>query len=124
MGQQQIMLMLVLVVIVGIITILAIDTFTISRNEGIKDIIRQDVMEAATLGQMYYKKSSIYGGGGNSFKNITLFDIQLDSSNVTSAFVITEVQANYFKLKAIPFEDISSFTAIVYIDKIVWETHE
>ena len=59
MGQQQIMLMLVLVVIVGIITILAIDTFTISRNEGIKDIIRQDVMEAATLGQMYYKKSSI-----------------------------------------------------------------
>lgn len=124
MGNQQIMLMLVLAIIVGIITILAIDTFTISRNEGIKDIIRQDVMEAASLGQMYYKKSAIYGGGGNSFKNITLFDIQLDSSNVTSAFEITEARTNYFKLKATPLEDISSFTAIIYIDQVVWETNE
>ena len=124
MGQQQLLLMLVLAVIVGIITILAINTFIISRDEGIKDIIRQEMMEAATLGQMYFKKSEMFGGGGNSYKNITLFDIHLDSSSAVAAFEITEANTIYFKLKAIPFEDISTITAIVYIDQIVLETNE
>jgi Tfp pilus assembly protein PilE len=121
MGQQQMMLMMIVTVIVGIMTVVAINIFGDARDEGIKDIIRQDLLEAATVGQMYYKKSSMLGGGGESFVNITLFDIQLDTANAVSAFEITESTTNYFKLTATPFSNLDAFTAVVYVDEVVWE---
>jgi len=121
MGQQQLMLMLIVTVIVGIMTVVAINLFSNARDEGIKDIIRQDVLEAATVGQMYYKKSSMLGGGGETFINITLFDIQLDTANAVTAFEITETTANYFKLTATPFSELDAFTAVIYVNEVVWE---
>lgn len=121
MGQQQLMLMMIVTVIVGIMTVVAINIFSDARDEGVKDVIRQDLLEAATVGQMYYKKSSMLGGGGETFVNITLFDIQLDTANAITAFEITETSANYFKLTATPFSDVDAFTAVVYVDQVVWE---
>ena len=121
MGQQQLMLLILVTVVVGIMTVVAINIFSNARDEGIKDIIRQDVLEAATVGQMYYKKSSMLGGGGESFVNITLFDIQLDTANAVSSFEITETAANYFKLTATPFSELDAFTAVVYVDEVIWE---
>lgn len=121
MGQQQLMTMILVTVIVGIMTVVAITVFGTSRDEGIKDLIRQDVMEAATVGQMYYKKPTMLGGGGESFTNITLFDIQLDSANAVSNFEITETSSTYFKLTATPLSGLDPFTAVVYVDEVVWE---
>jgi len=121
MGQQQLMLLLIVTVIVGIMTVVAIFVFDGARDEGFKDLIRQDVLEAASIGQMYYKKPSMLGGGGESFANITLFDIQLDSSSVISTFEITETAQNYFKLTATPLSGLEPLTAVVYVDQLVWE---
>ena len=121
MGQQQLLLMLMVTVIVGIMTIVAINLFENSRDEGYKDTIRQDVMEAATIGQLYYKKNTMLGGGGGSFTNITLFDIQLDSSNVITTYEITERAGNYFKLTATPLSGLDPLIAVVYSDRLVWE---
>ncbi len=121
MGQQQLMLMLIVTVIVAVMTVVAITLFGDSRDESIKDIIRQDLMEAATIGQMYYKKPTMLGGGGESFNNITLFDIQLDSANAVTVFEISEAANTYFKLTATPLSGLDPFTAVVYVDEVIWE---
>jgi len=121
MGQQQLMLILIVTVIVAVMTIVAINIFADARDEGINDIIQQDVLEAASIGQMYYKKPSMLGGGGESFINISLFDIQLDSANAVSMFEITETSTTYFKLTATPLSGLDAFTAVIYVDEVIWE---
>ncbi len=121
MGQQQLMLMIIVTVIVAIMTVVAINIFSDARDEGFNDIIRQDVLEAATVGQMYYKKPAMLGGGGDSFVGITLFDIQLDSLNAVTRFEITETSTEYFKLTASPLSGLDPFTAVVYVNEVVWE---
>lgn len=121
MGQQQLLLLLIVTVIVAVMTVVAITLFGSSRDESINDIIRQDLMEAATIGQMYYKKPSMMGGGGESFQNITLFDIQLDSVNAVTHFEITETTTNYFKLTATPLSGLEPFTAVISINEVVFE---
>ena len=115
------MLMIIVTVIVAFMTVVAINLFGNARDEGIQDMIRQDLMEAATIGQMYYKKHSMLGGGGESFVNITLYDIQLDSATAVTTFEITETAVNYFKLTATPLSGLDPFTAVVYFDRLVWE---
>jgi Tfp pilus assembly protein PilE len=121
MGQQQLMLLLIVTVIVAIMTIVAINLFSDSRDEGIKDVIRQDVFEAATIGQMYYKKHPMLGGGGGSFVDITLDDIQLDTATVITTYEISETAVNYFKLTATPLSGLDPLIAVVYSDRLVWE---
>lgn len=121
MGQQQLLLLILVTVLVGIMTVVAIFLFNDSRDASIQDMIRQDLIEAATIGQTYYKKSPMLGGGGESFENITLVDIQLDSSNAVTRFEITETTANYFKLTATPLSGLDPLTVVVYSNRIEWE---
>lgn len=121
MGQQQLLLLILVTVIVGIMTVIAINLYNDSRDEGYKDIIRQDMLEAATNGQMYFKKSQVFGGGGLSFVNITLSDVQLDSANAIASFEITETTQNYFRLTATPTSDIAPLVLAVYEDNVTWD---
>lgn len=121
MGQQQLMITVLVTIIVGIMTIVGIALFQAHRDESLKDIIRQDVMEAATVGQLYFKMPTAMGGGSKSFVDVTLFDIQLDTASVVSRFTISETAQNYFKITASPKSDIADFTAVVYSDRIEWE---
>lgn len=121
MGQQQLMLTVLVTIIVGLMTIVGIALFQAYRDDNLKDIIRQDVMEAGTVGQLYYKMPTAMGGGSKSFVDITLFDIQLDTASVISTFEISETAPEYFKITATPKSDIEAFTAVVYSDRIEWE---
>ena len=122
MGQQQVLLLVLVTIVVGLMTVVGIVLFEKSRDEGTSDVIRQDVMEAATIGQMYYKKHTMMGGGGNSFLNVTMNDIQLPDSNAISHFEISETDQSYFKITATPLlNEITPLTAVVYSDRIVWE---
>jgi hypothetical protein len=69
MGQQQLLLIVLGVIIVGVAVITAIILFRANAIENKRDIIMQEAMNIAVLAQEYYKKPIVLGGGGGSFTN-------------------------------------------------------
>jgi Tfp pilus assembly protein PilE len=79
MGQQQLLLIVLGVIIVGIAVVVGINVFTASSTSSNKDAIVSDLTNLAASAQQYYRKPIALGGGGNSFTNYTI-PTQLDST--------------------------------------------
>ena len=71
MGQQQLLLVILVTIIVGIATVVAINTFGAAADSANLDAVRQDVAQIAAAAQGYYMKPRMLGGGGRSFEGIT-----------------------------------------------------
>ncbi|MCC7051187.1 MAG: hypothetical protein IT239_05350 [Bacteroidia bacterium] len=69
MGQQQLLLIVLGVIIVGVAVITAIILFRASAVENKRDLILNETMNIAMMAQEYYKKPMILGGGSGSFTN-------------------------------------------------------
>ena len=75
MGQQQLLLVILVTIIVGIATVVAINTFSSAADSANLDAIRQDLGTIAASAQGYYMKPTMMGGGSKTFKNLTFNDI-------------------------------------------------
>jgi len=69
MGQQQLLLIVLGVIIVGIAIVVGINLFNANAEESSKDTMASEGTNLAALAQQYYKKPVALGGGGNSFDN-------------------------------------------------------
>jgi len=105
MGQQQLLLMILVMIIVGIAIVVSINTFENTRIDANHDSIRQEMMDAASLSQAWYSKSDILGGGGNSFTNISMTDLQIDESAGLGEFSLSDVRSESFNIEAIAASD-------------------
>ncbi len=89
MGQQQIILLILLAVIVGIATITAIDTLQESRKNSNLDAVQQDVILILNEAQGYYFRNSAMNGGSRSFNDIQITDISIGDSTVNGTYSIS-----------------------------------
>lgn len=69
MGQQQLLLIVLGVIVVGIAVVVGINLFNANAEEANKDGIVSDATNLGAMAQQYYKKPTSMGGGGNSFVN-------------------------------------------------------
>ncbi|NUN09576.1 MAG: hypothetical protein HUU54_10415 [Ignavibacteriaceae bacterium] len=67
MGQQQLLLIVLGVIIVGIAIVVGINLFQASAIQGNRDAVVLHLNTLAAQAQQYYKKPATLGGGGNSF---------------------------------------------------------
>ncbi len=67
MGQQQLLLIVLGVIIVGIAVVVGINVFTASSFQANQDAVVADCTNLASLAQQFYRKPVALGGGGNSF---------------------------------------------------------
>lgn len=72
MGQQQLLLIVLGVIIVGIAVVVGINVFTASSSQANTDAVIADLTNLASLGQQYYRKPTALGGGGNTFTGWTI----------------------------------------------------
>ncbi|MCK9279773.1 MAG: hypothetical protein M0P71_04065 [Melioribacteraceae bacterium] len=72
MGQQQLLLIVLGVIIVGIAVVVGINVFTASSSQANRDAITADLTNLASLAQTYYRKPTALGGGGNTFTGWTV----------------------------------------------------
>lgn len=121
MGQQQILLIVLVSIIVGLASIIGLVLFENFRDESYKDLIRQEVLEAASFGRLYYSTPAALGGGNQSFAMITMDDIRLDTGSVISSYSISERDITYFKITAEPKSDLDDLTLVVYSNRVEWE---
>lgn len=96
MGQQQLLLVILVTIIVGIATVVAINTFSSAADSATLDSVRQDLTSISSSAQSYYLKPEMLGGGGRDFDGLTFNNItfagnqsdQFTSSNEYGTYVI------------------------------------
>jgi type II secretory pathway pseudopilin PulG len=107
MGQQQLLLIVLGVIIVGIAVVVGINVFTASSLEANKSALVSDLQTIASMAQQYYRKPTAMGGGGNTFTGWTVPNALIRTANM-SADVVPTVAAQSVSLVATGTEDGSN----------------
>jgi len=71
MGQQQLLLIVLSVIIVGIAVVVGIQMFSASAASSNLEAVTSDLLNLASRAQQYYVKPTGLGGGGNSFAGLS-----------------------------------------------------
>ena len=79
MGQQQLLLIVLGVIIVGIAVILGISLFRAQSVENKRDVVISESLNIGSLALQYYKKARTFGGGEYVFTGWTV-PTQLDTT--------------------------------------------
>lgn len=92
MGQQQLLLITLGVIIVGIAVITGLILFEHSSNENKKNQIKSEGATLATMAQKYFRLPQTMGGGGRSFVGWTIPAL-LDTTD-SGIYNITSISVN------------------------------
>jgi hypothetical protein len=71
MGQQQLLLIVLGVILVGVAVVLGIQYFAVGAEEGAKDELVAHTLTVGANAQQWFKKPAAMGGGGNTFVGFT-----------------------------------------------------
>ena len=88
MGQQQLIIVLVGVIVVGIAIMVALSMFSGASVEATRNAIISDLGTYAQRARSYYWRPRTLGGGDRSFSNITLSAITSVAENELARFYI------------------------------------
>lgn len=89
MGQQQLLLIVLGVIIVGIAVVVGINVFTASASQANRDAVIADLTNIASMAQQYYRKPTALAGGNNSFTGWVVPQTLRQTANMSVAVVAT-----------------------------------
>ena len=115
MGQQQLLLIVLGTIIVGVAVVVGINMFTTGAINAERDALLQDVNNIASNAISYWRKPAALGGGARTFIGVTFAKIGVDASNVNGVFEILVSTILDFDLKATGSSE--GVTVDVTIDK-------
>ena len=92
MGQQQLLLIVLGVIIVGIAVVVGINVFTAQNTNSNRDAVTSDLTQLAAMAQQFYKKPTALGGGGNAFTNWVIPDNMKKNPNGTYTATVTATE--------------------------------
>ena len=99
MGQQQLLLVILVTIIVGIATVVAINIFGTAADQANRDAVRQDLMGAAVQAQAIWARPVLMGGANRDFAgaHIDVDDItvRLGIPGTIAANVVTNENGVY-----------------------------
>ncbi len=104
MGQQQLLLIILGVIIVGIAVAVGISMFTTQSDEATKDQVVQDLNNLCTASYQFRIKPLSLGGGGNSFVGYNPSTKLLNNTNIGGVYAINALAVGTasFKVTAPP----------------------
>ena len=113
MGQQQLLLVILVTIIVGIATVVAINIFGTAADQANRDAVRQDLMGAATHAQAVFARPKMMGGLGREFDGLDIRDLRIPSSqpqqdtatsisNDNGTYTLSGASGNDFTITADP----------------------
>ena len=106
MGQQQLLLIVLGVIIVGIAVVVGINLFNANAEESAKDTLVSEGTNIGAMAQQFYKKPEALGGGGNTFDehgpNDAGFEIPALLDTTASAIWEADVSADECTLTGTP----------------------
>ena len=101
MGQQQLLLIVLGTIIVGVAVVVGINMFTTGAVNAERDALLQDVNNIASSAASYWRKPAALGGGARDFTGVTsVVTFGADSSNANGVFTMNVTSATQFTLTA------------------------
>lgn len=97
MGQQQLLLVILVTIIVGIATVVAINIFGTAADQANRDAVRQDLMGSAVQAQAIWSRPELMAGANRNFTNLTAIQIaeRLTIPGTINGAVITNENGVY-----------------------------
>lgn len=96
MGQQQLLLIVLGVILVGVAVVLGIQYFSVGAEEGAKDELVAHTMTVGANAQQWFKKPLAMGGGGNTFEGFgTHFTTDLSGDGSTTFGLARSTNGTY-----------------------------
>ncbi len=94
MGQQQLLLIILGVIVVGIAVAVGITMFQDNAVSANRDAVTNDLVNLASRAQQFYRRPQALGGGGNSFVGLTanaagLAKLTSKASNANGSYAIS-----------------------------------
>ena len=102
MGQQQLLLIIVAVIVVGVSVAIANQLFFANAEDSNRDTIIAELTNLATISLQYYPKPVTMAGGGRSFTNWQI-PSQLDTTT-SGIYTISQVNNNQLILIGSPIQ--------------------
>ena len=105
MGTQQLLLIVLGVIVVGIAVVVGINIFGTNAEQANKDALTQDCLRIAAAAQGYYRKPTMLGGGDNAFDGCTITDCGMTDigggigENVNGTYTITSAALDAFVIQ-------------------------
>lgn len=108
MGQTQLLMIVLAVIIVGIAVAVGISQLGESALAGNRDALTLDCQTVVSKAQGWYRKPVSLGGGGNSFTGFTLAKSGTDSTNANGSIAVISAANAAFTVKCTGTENVSS----------------
>lgn len=89
MGQQQLLLILLGIVVVGIAIIVGINIFRANAIESKRNMVTSELISLASLAQQYYMRPTSMGGGSRTFTGWSIPSELTESANGHFSAVVT-----------------------------------
>ena len=101
MGQQQLLLIVLGVIVVGIAVALGINIFSESAAQANFDAVMSDMLRIASNAQQWYMKPTSLGGGGRTFSSVSLTNINTSGSNANGNYSFSNITGANFDITGI-----------------------
>lgn len=121
MGQQQLLLIVLGVIIVGIAVVVGINVFTSQAQSSNRDLVVSQLLNYASKAQQYYRKPGSLGGGGNSFDGFLLAPNEATVSGLGTFNVANSTPSGATQVTAMS-SALSGSGATIYIEGSGTET--
>lgn len=115
MGQHQLLLLLLGVIVIGLGLAIGIAMYGDSAVAANRDALLTDLNSLAVRAQQYYRKPQMAGGGGHSFSGLTEFHLAARMINANGSYSIETVGEDFAILKGIGMEKDENGERIIVI---------
>jgi len=105
MGQQQLLLIVLGVIIVGIAIVVGIQMFGAGAASSNYDAVVTDLNTIASKAQGWYRKPTSMGGGGRSFEDVTLAKLGWENNDNGTYTIEGSPTATSFTIQGVGVED-------------------
>ena len=110
MGQQQLLLIVLGVIVVGVAVIIGINLFRANAIEQKRDNVMMECITLATQAQQHYLKPSEYGGGSGSYINYVIPPSLITTAN--GHYEITDQSQNSITIQGTGNEVVTANDSI------------
>lgn len=120
MGQQQLLLIILGVIVVGIAVAVGITMFQDNAVSANRDAVTNDLVNLAARAQQYYRRPTALGGGQGSFASIALSQLTSKPSNANGSYALSSPTATSVTLTGTGVENGNDGATPVEVEMIVY----
>lgn len=115
MGQQQLLLIILGVIVVGIAVAVGITMFQDNAVSANRDAVTNDLVNLASRAQQYYRRPTALGGGQGDFDGLTLIKLTSKPINPNGTYALTSGAGQTAVIEGYGTENGNDGTTVIHL---------